>query len=205
LLTINILIFFIENQLAATVQFPAGVPIAAIVATYAETIDTAAWVVLLFMFEMETSYFHDVPGDARLKKTLQAIRVFCYALIVYAFYGYLERAIADTNAVNPKQFLLWLDVTNAATWLLVVFILEIEVRLLERGRLDGMASRTSNVLKTVLYSILAFAAIYWGIKDDFIDFWDAFLWLLAFVFIELNVFGWHRLTETITESGSACR
>jgi hypothetical protein len=36
------------------------------------------------------------------------------------------------------------------------------------------------------------AAIYWGIKGDFVDFWDAFLWLVAFVFIELNVFEWRR-------------
>lgn len=35
---------------------------------------------------------------------------------------------------------------------------------------------------------LLLAAIYWGIKGDFVDFWDAFLWLVAFIFIELNVF-----------------
>jgi hypothetical protein len=28
-----------------------------------------------------------------------------------------------------------------------------------------------------------------------VDFWDAFLWLVAFVFIELNVFEWHKETQ----------
>ena len=27
---------------------------------------------------------------------------------------------------------------------------------------------------------------------DFVDFWDAFLWLVAFAFIELNVLEWHQ-------------
>ena len=39
---------------------------------------------------------------------------------------------------------------------------------------------------------LLLAAIYWGFKGDFVDFWDAFLWLVAFVFIELNIFEWRR-------------
>ena len=43
-----------------------------------------------------------------------------------------------------------------------------------------------------LILLLFFAAVYWGIKGDFVDFWDAFLWLVAFVFIELNVFDWRQ-------------
>jgi hypothetical protein len=27
---------------------------------------------------------------------------------------------------------------------------------------------------------------------DFVDFWDAFLWLLAFFFIEMNVVEWRQ-------------
>ena len=41
------------------------------------------------------------------------------------------------------------------------------------------------------YLVLLGAVAYWGVKGDFLDFWDAFLWLLAFVLIELNVFQWH--------------
>jgi hypothetical protein len=44
----------------------------------------------------------------------------------------------------------------------------------------------------VLYLTLAIAAVYWGFEGEFLDFWDAALWLFAFVFIELNVFEWQR-------------
>jgi hypothetical protein len=64
------------------------------------------------------------------------------------------------------------------------------VRLQERNLYEGLALKVSNVVKFVLYSILLVAAVYWGLKGDFVDFWDAFLWLVAFVFIELNVFEW---------------
>src|SRR5690606_10631510 len=99
--------------------------------------------------------------------------------------------------------LAWVDVINSGVWLLVVLLLEIDVRLQQRDQFEGLALRLSNMSKYVLYSILLLAAIYWGIKGDFIDFWDAFLWLVAFVFIELNVFEWRQESlEREEEEGS---
>ena len=53
-------------------------------------------------------------------------------------------------------------------------------------------SQVATFAKAVLYATLVAAAIYWGFKGDFLDFWDAALWLFAFVFIELNVFEWQQ-------------
>jgi hypothetical protein len=85
------------------------------------------------------------------------------------------------------------DVVNSAAWILVVILLEIEVRVLTRwGAVSRPATRITNALKMMLYATLVVAAIYWGFKGDFLDFWDAALWLFAFVFIELNVFEWQQ-------------
>ena len=99
-------------------------------------------------------------------------------------------AVVDVTGSIEIIRLAWVDVINAAVWILVVVVLEIDVRLQERDRLEGIALRISNSAKFVLYSTLLLAAVYWGVKGDFVDFWDAFLWLVAFVFIELNVFEW---------------
>ena len=64
----------------------------------------------------------------------------------------------------------------------------------------GLVLTLSTISKLILYSLLFLAAIYWGFEGDFVDFWDAFLWLVAFVFIELNVFEWHQ--EELEEAGS---
>ena len=55
---------------------------------------------------------------------------------------------------------------------------------------------TSLRAKYLLYAIIVGAAGYWGIFGTFLDFWDAFLWIAAFVFIERNVFEWEKELET---------
>ena len=101
-------------------------------------------------------------------------------------------AVVDTAGLAAITALAWVDVINAGVWLIVVVVLEIDVYLQEHNRYEGIALRISNLLKIILYTTLLLAAIYWGIKGDFVDFWDAFLWLVAFVLIELNVFEWRE-------------
>ena len=102
------------------------------------------------------------------------------------------RAVVDRAGLIEIIRLAWVDVINAGVWLLVVLVLEVDVRLQEHSRLEGLVLHASNVIKFVLYAVLFVAAVYWGVKGDFVDFWDAFLWLVAFVFIELNVFEWRQ-------------
>ncbi|MEK9656053.1 MAG: shikimate kinase [Halieaceae bacterium] len=105
----------------------------------------------------------------------------------------LDHVIASPAGLLEGQRLALVDVVNSAAWILVVILLEIEVRVLTRwGPASKTAARIANSLKAVLYTTLVVAAVYWGFKGDFLDFWDAALWLFAFVFIELNVFEWQQ-------------
>jgi len=249
LLAMNIYWFFDEESKAAVLQFSNGVSGADLIEAFSSTIDTAAWVVLLLMFELETYVLEDRHFTRLVTWSLHGFRVLCYAFIVYAFYGYIQNliftydtallagvgnpcallpaewswavtldeyaaitaancatlsdasayhqfqgmtAIVDASGLRDIRYLAWVDVINAGVWLLVVLVLEIDVRLQERNRFEGMALRISNGMKFVLYSLLFLAAVYWGFKGDFVDFWDAFLWLVAFIFIELNVFEWRQ-------------
>ncbi len=110
-------------------------------------------------------------------------------------------AVVDAGGFSAIKNLAWVDVINAAVWLLVVLILEVDVWLQDRNRLQGAAVRISNAFKVVFYASLLFTATFWGVKGDFVDFWDAFLWLVAFVFIELNVFEWRQeVNESAAQS-----
>jgi hypothetical protein len=100
--------------------------------------------------------------------------------------------VADPETLKATRYLAWTDVINAAAWILVVIVLEVEVRLQLRGRLTDAVVDATRYLKYLLYSTLFIAAVYWGFEGRFLDFWDASLWLFAFVFIELNVFDWQR-------------
>ena len=105
----------------------------------------------------------------------------------------LNQVIASPAGLLEGQRLALMDVINSAAWILVVILLEIEVRVLTRwGGVSMPVSRVATFAKAVLYATLVAAAVYWGFKGDFLDFWDAALWLFAFVFIELNVFEWQQ-------------
>ena len=254
----NVYWFFIEEFAAAMVQFPGGVQLGDISVAYVATIDTAAWVVLLLMFELETSVLDDRHFTRPVTWTLQGLRIICYAFIINSFIDYVAsltfvQSISpllgvsnlcslvgegwsyavgfdeylDISAANCSSLssattfvrfenlhavidvpghraiigLAWIDVINAAVWLIVVLVLEIDVRLQERNRFEGAALRISNMMKYVLYSILVLALIYWLFYGDFVDTWDAFLWLVAFFFIELNVVEWRQ--EDLEAAASA--
>ena len=258
LLTLNVYLFFAEEWAAASHRFVNGVALEDIIEGFAASIDTAAWVVLLLMFELETYVLSDEQFSRRVTWTLHGIRATCYAFIVYAFYGYVSKllflfnavplanvsdlcslvanqwayavdfdeyelitaancatvstatsffqlsgltAVVDALGLRDITRLAWVDVINSAVWLLVVVVLELDVFFQEKNRLEGMILGVSNASKFALYSLLLLAAIYWGVKGDFVDFWDAFLWLVAFVFIELNVFEWRQ--ESLEQQAEA--
>ena len=106
-----------------------------------------------------------------------------------------QQVLGSYGEWQSIQRLAWVDAINSITWIIVVLVLEIDVWLQVRERFYGTYRLVSKVVKTVLYSILFLAATYWGILGDFLDFWDAFMWLVAFVFIELNIFKWQQQTE----------
>jgi hypothetical protein len=256
-LAMNVYWFFIEEYAAAPLRYPNGVGLANLQEAYTATIDTLAWVILLLMFELETSVLEDKHFTKAVSWTLHGLRAACYVVIVLAFEGYIDvlvfnsgaellagvssacalppgewswattlgeytvitaancaewsnateffkfpdaAAIVDVTGLTDIIRLAWVDVINAGVWILVVILLEIDVRLQEHNRFEGFALRASTACKYVLYSTLFVAAVYWGFKGDFVDFWDAFLWLVAFVFIELNVFEWRQEDNVALEA-----
>lgn len=250
-LTLNVYLFFVDEYAAAQVQFSAGVSLGQLREAYAATMDTAAWVVLLLMFELETYVLDDHHFTKPVVLTLQSFRIASYAIIVWAFAGYIDnlnffdgiaplaevsnlcalagewsyaptldeftvitasncnslssassflqlqglRVVVDSQDLASIRALAWVDVINAAVWLLVVLVLEIDVRLQEKHLFTGATVKISYAIKWVLYSVLVLALIFWAFRGDFVDVWDALLWLVAFFFIELNVVEWRKETR----------
>ena len=252
--------FFMEEEiLAYPIRYPDGIAINKIYEGFAASIDTAAWLILLWLLELETYILDDNKITKSVKISLLAIKVFCYGFIVYSFFGYCAnliffytndtliqannlcdlvpgkwsysvsineyvpidlvncsqlspssdfikfndmQAIVDQNGLIEIIRLGWIDVINAGVWIIVVLIIEINIILVEKNRYLSLSNKISFLSKYLLYPILFFNAFYWGIKGDFIDFWDAFLWLVAFIFIELNIIQWDedkKTNEDITE------
>ena len=103
--------------------------------------------------------------------------------------------VGTREAFDAVWGLAVIDIINAGTWLVIVILLEVEVGMQLREGLTDRLMKLGKYLKTFFYSVLFIAAAYWGFEGSFLDFWDAFLWLVAFIFIELNIFQWHEELE----------
>ncbi|WNC68869.1 hypothetical protein RI845_01645 [Thalassotalea nanhaiensis] len=246
LLAYNLVLFYQEESLASEVTFAAGFSLANIVEAFSATVDTAAWVLLLLLFELETYTIEDEQITGWTKRAMHGFRVFCYFFIVYALYGYIVKLgltfnfstsdITDLCSINGDwkymetlneyvqiskqncadyaltnghflthgkfnvisnaddlfmtQALAWVDVINATAWLVVVMMLEYDVRV-QLGQYSSLFwEKYSRVMKGSVYLVLFVASVYWGFEGNFVDFWDSFLWLVAFFLIELNIFEW---------------
>ena len=119
----------------------------------------------------------------------------CSALPALIYLDEATKALAIPATFDEVVFLAWIDVVNSVSWILVVIILELDVWLGLNDRLTKSLEWVTWRSKIVLYAILVIVAGYWGWAADFLDFWDAFLWILAFVFIERSVFVWGQESE----------
>lgn len=250
LLTVNVGLFLQEEMLSAQHALDSGSNLSSLIQLFSATLDTAAWVILLLLFELETAVIPDEKLVGKTKWLIHGVRFLCGAAIVSACLGYigewevflvsapapanpcelvdgrwsvlldfddftpltpenclalgdnalqatgLSYVLATPAAFESAYDLALVDVVNASAWILVVILLEIEVRLQLRGGVPGQFQWLMNGFKVVLYTTLALAAVYWGFEGEFLDFWDAALWLFAFVFIELNVFAWQQELKT---------
>jgi hypothetical protein len=114
-----------------------------------------------------------------------------------------ERVIATPAFLQSAVWLAALDVINASAWILVVIVLDIEVRvLLSRQHTLSLLSESVRGVKIPLYLILFLAAVYWGFEGSFLDFWDAILWLFAFFVIEGNMSTWRDETGQSQAAGT---
>ena len=237
----NVALFFKDDWEAAAHVFQNNLPFAQIIEGFAASIDTIAWVILLLLFELETCQLSEEVLARPIGLVIRGLRVLCYGVIVYAFTGYLGKAlgfglyapagVADACTLVVRQFsllveldeyrtlttgncagitgtlfvneqtrtlaeaaalaqatrLAWVDVVNSGTWLLILALLELDVRPGVKELFAGWFATASRLAKYLLYAIIVAAAAYWGLFGTLLDFWDAFLWIAAFVFIERNV------------------
>ena len=135
--------------------------------TLSEAVDSVAWLVLLALFELETG----AAGPRRGSAWVRGARVAAAGAIPLAAIGY----VLDRE---------WLDAINSTLWIVVVVILELQVRF--PAAAIGFRALGGATL-TVLYAGLGTVAAVWLWREDWFSAYDAALWLLAYVTIEINV------------------
>jgi hypothetical protein len=135
-----------------------------------KAIDAAAWFALLLLFEIETRHAHRLT-QPWLVRALGMARLLAAAGVIAATGGY----VFEDNA---------LDAANSVLWIAIVIMLEAQVRW-PAGALRHRAAFTLSAI--TLYGGLGVLVILWAAAGMWFDAYDALLWIVAFVAIELAV------------------
>jgi hypothetical protein len=100
--------------------------------------------------------------------------------------------VSDMAGLNLERKLAWVDLVEAVIWLLILFTIEIVVRMQSRGLSGGALLSTANALKTLSYLSLIAIGIYWASLSHWLYLWDELVWIGGFAAIEMNVSEWRN-------------
>ncbi len=140
--------------------------------TMVEALDSLGWLVLLGVFEWESTTLGR-PRSAGETAALWAAQGLGYAVVVLAWAGYAREG-------------MWPDFANASLWLGVVLALAFDVRFPpDASRLR--AHRSRQAVRGGLYAGLVGLALWWTTAGELLNGFDAALWILCFFAIEGNI------------------
>jgi len=160
-------ISYLRFKLAIVVLLTLNAVIYAMIDTLISAVDAWVWLILLVLYELETS------GTALMAKNmLQGIRNVLIAAIMLVFVSY----------VQDRE---WLDVVNSALWFALIALLELEVRWPDKVSYYRQSYRLATV--SVFAGLIA-VVIVWAWQSAWLAVYDATLWIVAFASIEVDIF-----------------
>ena len=138
-------------------------------------IEGFAWIALIGVVEWELTREENPDTPMAERVCVHSVNVVCHGVIVY----------------TTIQFALegeWRDVINSGAWLGVSAVLYWEAFV--PGADTTLAQRILNTCKVILYSVLVIVAVVWSFDPAArLEALDAWLWLVAFAVIEMDVLG----------------
>jgi len=141
---------------------------------FSEALESVAWYVLLILFLQEAAHVPRAISTRGLSLNRGLRAVATLAILVSA-----------ALYVREKE---WLDAANLLLWVGVVVLLEAEIRLPAAVAAHRPAFTATAAL---LYAALGFLVLVWLTRSEWMDAWDAVLWLAAFGVLEMDLLQRH--------------
>jgi hypothetical protein len=103
-LFVNFAFYVQDDMLALRSSLPEDASLEDIILTFATSIDVAAWLILIAVFELETYALEDHLFTQWLNRLFFLVKIVCYGAIAYAAYGYLDDTL-ELYQLNPLGYL----------------------------------------------------------------------------------------------------
>lgn len=101
-----------------------------------------------------------------------------------------QNVITDTDGLALERRLAWADVAEASLWIVIIALIEVVLRLQERGIGHGALISGLNRIKTLSYAAILGLGAWWASLGHWLYLWDEILWVGGFTAIELNLSQW---------------
>ena len=101
-------------------------------------------------------------------------------------------SVIDAPTLTHVQKLGFVDVINSFTWLIIVFLIEVEIRMQSADRFGTRSLAWVRRVKTLFYGVLWINALIWLFTGYPMYTYDAILWIVGFWAIELNLAEWEQ-------------
>lgn len=115
-----------------------------------------------------------------------------------------NQVLSDRAGMRVEWQLAWVDLIEVSVWLAIIAMIEVMVRIQEKGVSSSPKLRFARRLNAGLYCILWSAAAYWAYRGHWIFAWDESLWILGFMAIGMNLSDWREeIDEDAAEQSAA--
>ena len=189
-LIVNFGFYVSDDYLAFKAALPENAPLADIIQQFSTTIDTIAWVGLVFLLELETYALPDEAFEGWIPKAMHAARVICYISIVYAAFGYTAETLENFELSSITGINNVCQLADQGTSLQIDTITYVEITTENCVALstDSEFYRISDEV-----SIIDGATLQHVQWMGWIDVNNAFVWIIVVLLIELEV--WMQATD----------
>jgi hypothetical protein len=107
------------------------------------------------------------------------------------FFWLEPTVLTDSDGLALERKHVWIDLSDAVVWLLVIWAIELAVWLQNRDITGGRLMFVSHAARFFYLALFAHAA-FWAWTGHWVYAWDQTLWILGFWAIERNLSEWRE-------------
>ena len=100
--------------------------------------------------------------------------------------------VQDAVGLDIETHLASVDLAESIAWILIIFAIEINVRLQDKNQASGTIFSIVKYTKIISYTMLWSFCGYWIYWGHYMFAWDEAMWIAGFFAIEMNLSEWRK-------------
>jgi hypothetical protein len=183
-LLLNFFLYLEDDYLGMLSTLPADAPLMDYLTRFSTSIDMAAWLGLILLFELETYALPDEAYNRWTPLLLHSLRAICYVSILSAAYGYTVESLENYNFEPAAGISNVCDAAGKGLWLQLDVVDYVEITAEDCAEISTDTSFYHIEGETALLGASKLQHVQW---IGLLDIVNAYFWLVVVALIEVEV------------------